>query len=122
MMTLIYIFLGGGLGSVARFGIGRLFSQTSIYNFPMGTFIANMLACLILAITVLLINQKSSSSDWIQPLILVGFCGGFSTFSTFSNETIQLLNQGSWVIALANILLSIGVGVGIIFFVYYRSN
>ena len=122
MMTFVYVFIGGGLGSLARFGLSKLFSQSSLYNFPLGTFISNIVACIILAIIVLMVNQKSISSEWLQPLLIIGFCGGFSTFSTFSNETVILMHQGSWGVALANILMSVGVGLGVIYWVYSRSN
>jgi CrcB protein len=49
-------------------------------------------------------------ADWIYPLVVVGFCGGFSTFSTFSNDNFQLMQQGNWTFLLLNIVLSIGVG------------
>lgn len=114
-MTYFWIFLGGGLGSVARFAITKASSSFYTGNFPLGTFLSNILACLILAIVIVFIIPKNNEASWIQPLLLVGFCGGFSTFSTFSNETSQLLQTGHMGIAILNIAVSVVVGVGLIF-------
>lgn len=120
-MTYFYIFLGGGLGSLARFLASRVSSQIIDTEFPIGTFLSNILACTLLAIVVVLFAGKQQEYQWIQPLLIVGFCGGFSTFSAFSNETFQLLNSGQVVMAILNILLSVAIGVGLIFIIRAKS-
>jgi len=116
-MTYLWIFLGGGLGSVARYGVSKIGASYYSGNFPLGTFIANILACLVLALLIVFVVPKNSESTWLQPLLIVGFCGGFSTFSTFSNETTYLMQSGHWGVALLNIGVSILVGVGLIFWI-----
>lgn len=115
-MTYFYVFLGGGLGSLIRFLIGKLSTQLGESSFPLGTLVINLFACALLAILVVLFSSKHSEFYWIQPLLIIGFCGGFSTFSTFSNETFQLMNSGNYLFAVLNILISVGVGIGLIFF------
>jgi len=114
-MTAFWVFFGGGLGSLARFGVGKLTLNT-MTNFPLGTFISNIVACAILAIIVYLLPLKAENT-WLQPFLVIGFCGGFSTFSTFSHDNLKLLEQGSFGVAIANILVSVFVGIVIIFLV-----
>ena len=116
-MTYLWIFIGGGLGSVARYGVSKAATNFYSGNFPLGTFLSNIFACLILALLIVFVVPKNSESTWLQPLLLVGFCGGFSTFSTFSNETTQLLQSGNTGVALLNIAVSVVVGVGLIFWI-----
>ena len=107
-MTWLLVFIGGGLGSLLRFAIGKLIVFKGL-GFPWGTFISNLLACLLFGLIYLTLT-KIPKNDWMQPLLLVGFCGGFSTFSTFSFENIQLIQQGNWSIATINISLSLIIG------------
>lgn len=120
-MMYVYIFIGGGLGSLARFLTGKFSNQIFTTSFPVGTFISNILSCIILALIVVLFSNKQSEYEWIQPLLLVGFCGGYSTFSTFSNETYQLLTNGQVAIGIANIIISVVVGIGLIFLIRSRG-
>lgn len=102
---LLAIFMGGGLGSVVRhiFGVW-LNAKTAI---PMGTLLANLLATAILAWATTRFAAKWPDQLTLQAAIAIGFCGGFSTFSTFSADTHKLMASGQWGWALANVLISV---------------
>lgn len=108
--NLFWVFLGGGLGSVLRYGIGYWVPESG--GFPWATFWANMLSCLIIGflLTVAPILNEST-----RLLLIAGFCGGLSTFSTFSRETFQLLQRGEWLIAGAYVMASVMVGLVVVF-------
>ncbi|WP_235297570.1 fluoride efflux transporter CrcB [Portibacter marinus] len=121
MKAIILVFIGGGFGSILRYGIGQLmmgFSQ----KFPYGTLLVNVVACLILGYLIG-ITSKGMLSNEMKLLLMVGLCGGFSTFSTFSAESFQLYNTGavwsallymacSFVICLFAIYLGLMMGKG----------
>lgn len=92
--ALLYIFIGGGLGSVVRFATGKWIGTLHPPQFPYGTFVANIIACLLLGFVIGLADHKQIISPTARLFWAVGFCGGFSTFSTFSAETITLLQNG----------------------------
>ena len=114
-MNFLLVFLGGGLGSLARYGISLGTGKIYASHFPLGTFISNLLACLILGITLYWFRDKLDTQHWIVPFVVTGFCGGFSTFSTWSKETLDLIQQGNTVWAMANIVVSLTVGIGLLF-------
>lgn len=122
MNNLLLVFVGGGLGSLARFGISEIVKNNFKSSFPIATLCSNILSCLILALMVGLYSGKADASPAMKTLLVVGFCGGFSTFSTFSYETVELMRSGNVIYAIANILISVVVCISLIFFFIKTNN
>lgn len=106
-MGFLLIFIGGGLGSMCRYGIG-LAVQPLLPKFPWATLVANGLACLILG-ALLGLQFHGNMSEQRRLLLATGFCGGFSTFSTFTAETWELFQSGHYGAAAANVAGSLTV-------------
>lgn len=120
MRTILLIFIGSGLGGLLRYGISTIGSKDVLGHFPWHTFVINIVACIIVGIILGFLGAKSAEYTAYKELLVVGFCGGFSTFSTFSVESLQLIQTGAyWQAAFyvgGSILLGISavlVGIGI---------
>jgi fluoride exporter len=94
MKELLAVFIGSGLGGLTRFGLGKWINSWHNQHFPYGTFVVNVVACFILGLVIGLADHKQLLSPTAKLFLTVGFCGGFSTFSTFSIETLTLFQQG----------------------------
>lgn len=106
MMQALAVFLGGGLGSLSRYGMGKLLGST-VTGFPTGTLAANFLACIVLGFVGGWFLQRGQLDNTVKLAITTGFCGGFSTFSTFSLETLKLFEEGKAWMAILYILMSL---------------
>ncbi len=100
---MFWFFIGGGIGSVCRFLISE-FLNSKNFQFPFATLLSNSLSSLVLGILVALFASKPSLNNQWWLILAVGFCGGFSTFSTFSLETLNLFRNNNSNLALLNIV------------------
>ncbi|MBT8129022.1 MAG: fluoride efflux transporter CrcB [Gammaproteobacteria bacterium] len=107
MKSLVFIAIGGALGAVLRYG-----ASVSVYallgrGFPYGTLFVNVSGSLLMGLlSVLMLERFNIGPEW-RAAVLVGVLGSFTTFSTFSIETLNLLEQGDWLRAMGNIVLSV---------------
>lgn len=117
LTKILLVFLGGGCGSVGRWGMSLWLKRyaVSLGGLPIHTLAANLAGCLLIG---LLMNWLGRNGSQALPLLLVtGFCGGFTTFSTFSLETFELMRSGHIGMALLYLALSLlvclaGVAIG----------
>jgi CrcB protein len=116
MNTLFLVFLGGGLGSIVRYGISEIIKLNFRTNFPIATLSVNIISCIVLALVIGVFSHKIGDNTSLKTFLVVGFCGGFSTFSTFSFETVELMRSGNMLYAVANILISVTVCSALIYF------
>ena len=115
MKELIYVFIGGGTGSVLRFLISMLWSHLALHPryasivFPWPTLIVNVLGCFLIGV----LYQYAERWGWpidVRLMLTVGLCGGFTTFSTFTYEGVALLNEGYYAMYMLYLVLSIVLG------------
>lgn len=95
MKNLLLVFVGGGFGSMLRYAIGKYFNATQ-HGFPYGTFAANVLGSLLIGVILGLAAKNNSISHSQTLLLATGFCGGFTTFSTFAYENHVFLKSGDF--------------------------
>ena len=111
-MVKILFLIGAGsfIGGVSRFLTSRYIQNNFISAFPLGTFIVNILGCFIIGLVYGLTEKGNLvSAEW-RVFLTVGFCGGFTTFSTFANENISLLKDGDFFIFALYTSLSVFLG------------
>lgn len=110
MTKYLMVAIGGALGSILRFWVGTYISNRIATRFLAGTFVVNMTACFLIGFVVTVLAEKSSwNANW-RYLIPIGFIGGYSTFSTFEYETFRVFQEGDFLIAGLNVILSVVVG------------
>jgi CrcB protein len=115
---LLLIGAGGALGAVGRYWMSTLVYQLAGRGFPWGTLAVNLLGSLLMGIFYVLLVERLVSNGDLRALLMVGFLGAFTTFSTFSIETLMLIEEGALLRAAGNALASvigcvIATGVGI---------
>lgn len=111
MMKFGLLFLAGGCGCLARYSLAGLAQRLYGGELPLGTLLVNLVGCLLFGFVWTLADERLIISGETRSLILTGFMGSFTTFSTFAFESSTMLRDAEWVIATGNVLAHIVVGV-----------
>ena len=109
-LAIILVLLGGAFGSIWRYAWSGFFAERLGETFPFGTLVVNLVGSMLIGLFSGLVARVSSGAvaSLVQQFLIVGVCGGLTTFSSFSLQTYNLITEGRWVSALANIVFSTG--------------
>ena len=111
LATYLWIALGGALGSVARYALNGTISDRIGATFPLGTMVVNVVGSFVIgvlgALTLPEGRMGSEVRAFTTQFLMIGICGGFTTFSSFSLQTLSLLREREWLYAGGNVLLSV---------------
>ena len=114
MKSYILVALGGAIGSVSRFGISELFASKTNSSFPWATLLINLLGCFLIGLLLGLSQRYQFASHYsLRSFFIIGLCGGFTTFSSFSAETMRLFQNAQNFQAISYILASILLGLAL---------
>lgn len=108
--SILLVGLGGFLGSISRYLVAIFFAGQFSSSFPFATFVVNVAGCFLIGILFALSDRGNILSPEWRIFLTTGFCGGFTTFSTFSYESIRLLQDGEFLYLSLNVVLSVVVG------------
>lgn len=122
MLNLLAVFVGGGLGACLRYLTGVLISGNLKINLPVATFLVNIIGCFLIGFLYVIFVEKLQASKQFKLLLTVGFCGGLTTFSTFSAEVFDMIQNGQLLNASAYTVLSVIIGCIAVFFGGYCAK
>jgi fluoride exporter len=115
MPVAVAVAAGGALGALARYGLDRLVERRSFSVFPWSTFAINVSGCFVVGLVIGALVDRHHAPQWIRAALVVGFCGAYTTFSTFAQETLDLTAANDYSVALLNISASVIAGLVAVF-------
>lgn len=122
MLTVIIAGIGGFVGTILRYLVNNIIYHSLAYPlFPFGTLIINISGCFFIGILAGL-TERFALSPEIRIFIQIGVLGGFTTFSTFGFETFNLIRDGQFILAIANVLLQVIAGLTLVWIGYYLAQ
>lgn len=113
MSEIFTVALGGALGAVSRYLLGLLTVSRWGSAFPFGTLMANFIGCFIIGLFMTLVLARLDISPYWRLLVVTGFCGGLTTFSSFSYESLRLFQSGEYLLGALNVGANLFVGFGL---------
>jgi fluoride exporter len=113
-MKVLLVGVGGFIGSIARYALSGYVQNLTRGTFPLGTLTVNALGCLLIGGLSELAEARGYLSPEARALVVIGILGGFTTFSAFGNETVNLLRDRDWTLAAANVAAHLVVAVGFV--------
>ena len=108
--NILLIFVGGGLGSVCRYLISEI-AYFKKFHFPYPTLVTNLIGCLLIGLALGWSIKNSNSDSSLTIMFTIGFCGGFTTFSSFSQESLVLINNNNYNYLFFYVLSSVLIGI-----------
>jgi CrcB protein len=111
MVVALAVGVGGALGALSRYGLDRWIEQRVDGVFPWSTFVINLSGCFLVGFLVAAVVDRQHAPQWLRIGLVVGFCGGYTTFSTFAQETLDLLEGRELVVAVTSVTASVVLGV-----------
>lgn len=115
MSVVIAVAACGTLGVLSRYGLDTIIERHSDALFPWATFVINVSGCLAVGFVIAAFVDRHRAPEWLRTGLVMGFCSGFTTFSTFAQENLDLLEGGHEPVALAAIAASVIVGIVAVF-------
>lgn len=109
--NLILVAIGGASGSVLRYLIHWIVSKRSVSFFPYQTFIVNIVGCLLIGLLVGYLSRTQGENETLKLLLITGFCGGFTTFSAFGLENVNMIQNQNYQLAIIYTSLSLILGI-----------
>ena len=115
MSVILAVAAGGAMGALSRYGVDSWIERRSEAVFPWATFVINASGCLAVGFIIAAVVDRHRAPQWLRTGVGIGFCGGYTTFSTFAQETLDLFKEGDNTVALATIAANVLLGLAAVY-------